>query len=289
MADTPAARPEQPNNLIEGIQNGFADGAGQGMECVPAPGGEAAPFLDKGGRNVPNTTRPPWSKKQWLTRRVVLDRLQYWQANRYQCLWITLTSSPDSPDQRLRRDFQTLRKRIKRELGFAAFQYVCVDTREGHGVLHMIWAWRDPNSQKRSSFYIPFEWLQTQWQDIHGAFHVNVKRIGNSAKDSRRLSRYIVAQYCGDQYGLVRVSQSRQDIPLTKMRKKLLATIRGLPERYKLASQLPQTLSGEELSSVMNQWLMMTFRQAWDDLVTKKHCEAFGVRLVWWGDTLERM
>lgn len=111
---------------------------------APAPGGAAAPLLDIGCGNVPHDApRKPWSRKQWLTRRTVLDRLNYWQANGYQCLWVTLTSSPSSPASRIRRDFQTLRKRMARQLGYEDVQYVCVDTREGHGVLHMILAWKE--------------------------------------------------------------------------------------------------------------------------------------------------
>lgn len=126
------------------IEDGCADRARMPARAGAAPGGAAAPFLDIGCGNVPHKEpRKPWSRKQWLTRRAVLDRLNYWQANGYQCLWVTLTSSPSSPVDQLRKDFQALRKRIGRQLGFEGVQYVCVDTREGHGVLHMILAWKD--------------------------------------------------------------------------------------------------------------------------------------------------
>jgi len=191
------------------------DSSESGPQAAPRSGAPApAPFLDKEGRNLPEkTSRPSWTKKQWQTRREVIDRVRFWQSEGYQCLWVTLTSSPSSPLKRLRADFQVLRKRIDRQLGFPGVEYVCVDTREGHGVLHMIWAWRDPNPAKRASFYIPFDWLQAQWKRIHGAFHVNVKRIGEADRDARRLSRYIVAQYCGGQNALVRLSQSRLPYP----------------------------------------------------------------------------
>jgi hypothetical protein len=32
---------------------------------------------------------------------------------------------------------------MARQLGYDGVQYVCVDTREGHGVLHMILAWKE--------------------------------------------------------------------------------------------------------------------------------------------------
>src|SRR5229473_5263023 len=119
-----------------------ANSNGSEAQDAPRSGAPApAPFLDKGDGNVPgNTWRSAWNRKQWATRRAVIDRLRYWQSNGYQCLWVTLTSSPRSSAKRLRADFQALRKRITRELGFSGLEYVCVDTREGHGVLHMIWA-----------------------------------------------------------------------------------------------------------------------------------------------------
>jgi len=262
-----------------------------GAQAAPRSGAPApAPFLDKEGRNLPSGTgRGKWSKKQWMTRRAVLDRLSYWQANGYQCLWVTLTSSPASPQKRLRGDYQALRKRIGRDHGFRDLEYVCVDTREGHGVLHMIWAWKDPDRRKRASFYVPFEWLQAAWSELHGAFHVNVKRIGTGPTDAKRLSRYIVAQYCGDQNALVRLSQSRMDVPLARMRGELLRVVKGLPERYEFDHGLGQGLSGEAFTKAFNTFLWMEFREAWGALVRSRSCKAFGVALAWVDGELRRV
>jgi hypothetical protein len=243
--------------------------------------GSGSPLLDKEYRYVPwETPGPEWKRKQWLTRRAILDRLRFWQSNGYQCLWVTLTSAPGQTIKRLRKDFQVLRKRISREHGYGAFEYVCVDTIEGHGVLHMIWAYRDSNPLKKASFYVPFEWLQAQWKDIHGAFHVNVKRIGCFDLDAKRLARYIVAQYCGDQYGLVRLSQSKMPFPLRTMRESLLRELRNTPERYVIAHQW-EAMPPEEFTRRFNGWFWGEFRSAWDELVMRRHCTAFGVHLVW--------
>ena len=136
--------PQEPGASSDALKISEEKAPGAGREAArsaaPAQGG-APPFLDKEGGNLPrDTVRPLWVKKQWMTRQAVIDRLRYWQGNGYQCLWVTLTSAPNSPDKRLRGDFQVLRKRIERVLGFSRVEYVCVDTREGHGVLHMIWA-----------------------------------------------------------------------------------------------------------------------------------------------------
>ena len=272
---------------------------------APALGG-APPFLDNECRNVPRgLSRPSWSRKQWVVRRTVMDRMRYWQWKRYQVLWITLTSSPSSPLARLRADFQVLRKRIGRELGFVGFEYVCVDTREGHGVLHMLWAWRDPNPRKKASFYVPFEWLQEQWNGIHGAFHVRVNRVGAADRDARRLSRYIVAQYCGDQNALVRLSQSRMEVSLRRMREALYRTLKGLPERYEdpenkklqeLVTQKKENKTREETDEERVPWLRLfnryfwgVFQEAWAKMVRSGSCEGFGVQFVWWCGELQRV
>jgi hypothetical protein len=256
-----------------------------------------APLLDKGGRNVPTMWRPTWNRTRWKIRRTVLDRLRYWQIQFYQCLWVTLTSAPRSDTARLRKHFQVLRKRIGRELGFPAMEYVCVDTREGHGVLHMIWAWKDPKpihdpakwGWLHGSFFVPFAWLQAAWKEIHGAFHVNVKRIGLADTDARRLSRYIVAQYCGGQDALVRLSQSKSDFSFSKARSSLLKAIRDLPERYDFLNVLISSVHREDFDRAANQFLRMHFRQAWDDLVRTRSCEAYGVQFVWADRTLVRV
>ena len=251
--------------------------------------GSGSPLLDKEYGNVPRERPfPEWTRKHWLIRRTILDRLRLWQWNGYQSLWVTLTSAPGSPIDRLRGDFQVLRKRASRKLAFGLFEYVCVDTLEGHGVLHMIWAYKDPDPRKRASFFVSFDWLQAQWNEIHGAFHVNIKRIGMKDKDALRLARYIVAQYCGDQDGLVRMSQSKMPFPLTKMRCCLLREMRNMAERYQIAhtwGEIPM----EEFSRRFNSLFWGSFRSSWDELLTKRFCTVFGVQLAWLEDKIVRI
>jgi hypothetical protein len=252
---------------------------------APAP----APFLDRGDRNVPGDTRPAWNRKQWQIRRAVPDRLRYWQVQDYECLWVTLTSAPKSSVQLLRKHFQVLRKRMIRELDFPHVEYVCVDTREGHGVLHMTWACKLPHGHRQIRFRVDFKWLQDAWKEIHGAFHVNIKRIGEEDHDARRLARYIVAQYCGGQNALVRMSQSKTDFPLSRARHSLLQAIRQLPERYEFLNLLMASLHGEEFDRASNTFLRVHFRRAWDDLVRMRACEAYGVQFVWCDGVLMRI
>jgi hypothetical protein len=142
----------------------------------------------------------------------------------------------------------------------------------------------------RATFYVPFSWLQENWKDIHQAFHVNVKRIGGADRDARRLSRYIVAQYCGGQSALVRLSQSGMAVPLSRMREALYRTLKHHPERYRQGGRL--MLPGqpvEEFSKLFNTAFWLTFRSAWDSLVKSNGCEAFGIQFVWWNGELQEV
>jgi hypothetical protein len=182
----------------------------------------------------------------------------------------------------------------------------------------MIWAWKDPDPTRRASFFIPFEWLQEAWKEVHGAFHVNLKRIGARATDARRLSRYMVAQYCGGQHALVRVSQSRSEFPLTAMRQQLFQLLRELPERYEFGEKLRASLGGamfvpgtvqwiegrkvrvplppdaptyepSDFTKAFNSFFWTAFRQAWDSLVSARSCEAYGVQFVAIGGAVVRL
>jgi hypothetical protein len=98
-------------------------------------------------------------------------------------------------------------------LGFAGVEFFQVQTTEGNGVLHVVWAWRG-----QRSFYVPQAWLSSEWERIHGASIVWVSRIGGDESDRSKVSRYMVAQYCGNQSGFVRFSYSwwKCDFALSK-------------------------------------------------------------------------
>lgn len=164
----------------------------------------------------------------------------------FQCYFLTLTSAPDSPPDRLRRDWQALRKRIAREYDVepSVIQYRGVDTTEGHGVLHFLVAvpagWGGAKG-----YFADFKWLQQAWTEIHGAFHVNVKRVKHGDGHARRLSRYLVTQYVSDQDALVRMSGSRSVMDFAKLRRSLRALVFDHGARYKAAVVFAGSGEGE--------------------------------------------
>lgn len=114
--------------------------------------------------------------------------------------FLTLTSGQHSPDIRL--SWQHLVGRIRRLTGAALlqdgyltgddmnkygslvdelkFEYFAVFTDEGLGVIHVIYA----------GDFIPFQWLQDTWIDIHTAYGVNIQKVRNFKKSAVKKGSY---------------------------------------------------------------------------------------------------
>jgi hypothetical protein len=146
----------------------------------------------------------PWTKQQ----RRVFQRLTSWcyEAKFRECQLsrVDLTTATGGSAHLLRRHLQELRRRIERDLGYRGMETFVVETSEGNGVLHMVWAWGG-----NRTFIIDQRWLSEQWTRIHGAPIAFIRRM-NLAKDSiRRVARYFAVQYLADQEdALVRMSWS---------------------------------------------------------------------------------
>lgn len=154
-----------------------------------------------------------WSRAQRRCWHRIRSLLHYWQARGYQLLWVMLSTAPGGDRRKLRYHHKRLLQQLDRKLGFGGVEHFLVETTEGNGVLHVVWAWRGSRS-----FYVPQAWLSAEWERLHGAPVVWVSRIGNGRRDRDRLSRYMVAQYCGSQSGFVRFSYSwwRCELALAK-------------------------------------------------------------------------
>jgi hypothetical protein len=175
----------------------------------------------------------------------------------------------------LRRHFQILRKRIGRELGYVGFEYGCVTTREGNGVLHMLWAWVDLSGQGRR-FYVDQRWLSDAWRDIHGAPIVYIKPVGRGDTDRRRLASYSVNQYVAGQNALVRWSSTRlKEISLPKLRQALWRVIKNEPRILSTLGAAPSLADKEAAVAwgrrVSSGWRAY-FRECWGSLCSTRSC-----------------
>jgi hypothetical protein len=154
----------------------------------------------------------PWSRKQ----KRLYGRLMSWckeaQGRGAVLLRVDLTTARVGDPEKLKLHFQELRRRIERKLHYHV-EYFCVETTEGNGVLHMVWAIETPGR-----VYIPQKWLSQQWSEIHGAQIVWIKKLRAESINVTRVSRYFVGQYLANQDAIKRVSWSwrRSRLPLGK-------------------------------------------------------------------------
>jgi hypothetical protein len=129
----------------------------------------------------------------------MLTGLQIARNGNREMRFMTLTTSNNRVKNRngktreLRDSFQILRQRIKRATkekdsfqGFNLNKYYCIRTSEGNGVLHIIF-W--------GGNYIPHKWLKANWQEIHGAFIVDIRFVHNLKHTVQRLVGYLLDRY----------------------------------------------------------------------------------------------
>lgn len=173
---------------------------------VLIPEAPAVTSLDEDGQSG---TRPePWSKQQRRIYHRVNSVLTYWAAREYQIRWVMLSSSPASDARLLARHHKELLRRVGRKLGFKGVEWFYVITREGFGVIHAFWAWRQRDGERRRVFWIPQAWVAEEWQTIHKAKIVWVAPYRIASRSRRRASRYVVTQYVAEQTALVRMGWS---------------------------------------------------------------------------------
>jgi len=148
-----------------------------------------------------------WSRKQKRGYNRVLSCLQLWQSNGYQMLWVMLSSGPASDPLKLAEHHDRLIKMVERR-GFPWIHHFQVRTSEGHGVLHVVWAWKAEDGFRSKSFFVNQSWLSQAWDRLHGARVVWICRIGARRRDAFKVARYCIAQYVGEQSGYEYMSYS---------------------------------------------------------------------------------
>ena len=133
--------------------------------------------LDNNIHNLPK--RSTWSFKQKRAYHRLLSGLKRAKALGKTVRFMTLTSSPKSDWREINAHFQVLRKRIERSFG--KIDYIKFRTNEGHGVLHIVYV----------GPFIPQRWLSRNWEEIHGAKIVDIRKV----KGEKRIARYLISNY----------------------------------------------------------------------------------------------
>lgn len=199
-------------NSVKGIKS--LDGC-QSPPCGRL-GGDGGCSLDKyrSSSKITNENgsfchRSEWSRSQKRGYHRSMTMMHYWQSNGYQVLWICLTGAVESVSKRLAYDHGLLRSQVCRSFGFEGIEHFQVRTSEGNGVLHVLWAWKPADGMRKRRFWIPQRWLSEQWLRLHGASIVWIKKVSVVQESAgRKISRYCISQYCGEQSGYEYMSWS---------------------------------------------------------------------------------
>lgn len=160
-----------------------------------------SPSLDKDCESNAQFHKP-WDRHQKRVFARAISWMTEAASRGCQLFWICLTTAPDGKAEDLERDFQELRRRVERRFKYYV-EYFSVRTSEGNGVLHQVWAIKDDRT-----VWISQHWLSEEWEKIHGAHRVWIKRISRGDSSHKNIGRYIVTHYLGDQSQLKNMSYS---------------------------------------------------------------------------------
>lgn len=196
-----------------------------------------------------------WSDKQKRCYQRMMTLLLYWQSHNYKIIRLDLTSSNESDAEKLRYNHRQLRRMVEVKYGYKNIEDFVVETTEGNGVLHILWAWRPPSGFAQKDLFIGKRWLSRKWQQLHKAKITHIQRYRIEEIGSRkRVSRYLVSQYLSDQgSAFVRYSYSwRRSIgyPIAKLWqlfKKYHFNYLGMRDMKKLIERWERFLMGERL------------------------------------------
>lgn len=235
--------------------------------------------------------RRKWSKKHSSCKRTVQYLLLHWMRQKRQCHFTTLTGSPSSNPKQLRYHWQLLRRRIETYLDWprGSIQYRCVDTEEGHGVLHIVLSLPIPPK----AFWIDYSIIRGWWLELHDAVQFRTDEIGIGQDHAARLSTYIVSQYVSNQDLSIRTSGTRLPLKFTAISthvRRLIFGIGGTPSAGAYAMpeadflRSPQfakvdSFASEEYQAARRAWrsaMWKLHRRVMSDLLLTGTAELFG-------------
>ena len=139
------------------------------------------------------TSTSSLNRKQKRCKQRLVSFCTYLDARGYQLIRLDLTSGPESSYERLVPNLGVLLKRVKRYYGYDVLHFF-VKTREGNGVLHMVWA-----IKCAKAVWIDQGWLSAQWLDIHGAQVTWIRRMGKGKRHAFGVANYLVTHYLAGQ------------------------------------------------------------------------------------------
>lgn len=185
------------------VKEGFQEPSGPEAREVPA---RSSLLVNNGQSSIAE-----WGKKHRRQYQRLMTLLYRWESMGLSIVRLDLTTAVGGDPKVMTKHYEALRRRIERKIG-KRVHYWWVQTQEGNGVLHTLMA-------AEGSLYIEQEWLSEQWEEIHGANIVYIKRYKKGVYSRKKVSKYLVSQYLAGQLGNVRMGWSWKrtfDIPISK-------------------------------------------------------------------------
>lgn len=182
-----------------------------------------------------------------------------------QLFWVMLSTAPGGDSEKLLLHFQELRRRIERKFHYY-IEFLTVHTSEGYGVLHQIWAIKTINDKPA---WIGQDWLSKEWEKIHGAKIVYIKRMWGEDRGIHDVNRYMAQHYLTGQNKLVRMSWSWKRATI------LIAKCWNIFKRYVIRNMFPSECAG----STWIPTIEVTYQDmlaAWRSLLTLSKCSLGG-------------
>lgn len=224
-AVTPGGKPVFPlDSDLDDITKSFSDNPGLPL------------LVNNGQSRTSSGVKLPWTRKQCRTYRTLINWMSLKSGQGYQLLRVDLTSIKGGGEF-LTENFKALRRVVENTFHYR-LEYFKVETSEGHGVLHMVWA-----IKYERAVWIPQKWLSREWEKISGASIVWIARLGASRDRAtggrfnkkpekehiKKIAGYFAGQYLALQDAIVHVSWSwwRNGLSLVKAFKQF----RGLTHR----------------------------------------------------------
>lgn len=161
--------------------------------------------------NNGQSSTTPWGKKHRRQYQRLQTLLYRWESMNLSIVRLDLTTAVGGDQKLLTKHFQALRRRIERKIG-KRVHYWWIQTLEGNGVLHTLMA-------AEGSLFVEQEWISEEWEKIHGAVIVYIKRYKKGVYSRNKVSKYLVAQYLAGQLKSVRMGWSWKltfNIPISK-------------------------------------------------------------------------
>jgi len=236
---TPIPGIPSPSTSHDSVNTGAT---ANGKEGFQEPSGPEARKVPQGSSLLVNNGQSsitPWGKKHRRQYQRLMTLLYRWESMGLSIVRLDLTTAIGGNPKLMTKHYEKLRRRIERKIG-KRVHYWWVQTEEGNGVLHTIMA-------AKGSLYVEQEWLSGEWEAIHGAKIVYIKRYKKGMYSRKRVSKYLVSQYLAGQLGNIRMGWSWKrtfNIPISKAWKLFCKLFRN-KKFYVLLAKWQAFLRGE--------------------------------------------